>query len=285
MSPEQAGGELDRLSPSSDVYSLGATLYCLLTGRPPFVGDDVGEVLRRVQAGDFRAPRQLDPSIDPALEAICLRAMAMKPEDRYASCRALADDVERWMADEPVTAWREPILRRARRWSRRHRTAVMALASSVLVALAGTSAVLAVQTQANDRLKAANIDLLIANGRVAKANAELKAANAREKQRFNLAMDAIKIFHGEVSEELLMNEKQFESLRTKLLKGGTDFYGRLEDLLKGQTDRESRAALGKAYHELGELTGRIGDRSAALADHRKALAVRRALASEPGVDS
>ena len=104
MSPEQAGGDLDRLGPRSDVYSLGATLYCLLTGKPPFEGEDIGEILRRVQAGDFRGPREVDPSLDTALEAVCLKAMATKPEDRYAGGRALADDVERWMADEPVSA-------------------------------------------------------------------------------------------------------------------------------------------------------------------------------------
>ena len=61
MSPEQAGGDLDRLGPRSDVYSLGATLYCLLVGRPPLAGDDVGEILRRVQRGEFPRPRHLDP--------------------------------------------------------------------------------------------------------------------------------------------------------------------------------------------------------------------------------
>ena len=107
MSPEQAAGRLDQLGPASDVYSLGATLYCLLTGQPPLEGD-VGEVLRRAQRGEFPPPRQVNPSVPAALEAVCLKAMAMKPEDRYASPRALADDVERWLADEPVSAYREP---------------------------------------------------------------------------------------------------------------------------------------------------------------------------------
>ncbi len=105
MSPEQAAGELDQLGPRSDVYSLGATLYCLLTGKPPFEGD-VGEVLRKVKNGEFPRPRQLDARIDPALEAICLKAMATRPFDRYPSALALKDDIERWAADEPVAVYR-----------------------------------------------------------------------------------------------------------------------------------------------------------------------------------
>ncbi len=213
-----------------------------------------------------------------------MKAVATRPEDRYPTPRALADDLERWMADEPVTAWREPFSHRVRRWARRNRTVVTALAAAVLVALAGTAAVLAVQTRASSRLRQANSALEVANVRVMEANAELKSANEREKERFNLAMDAIELFHGEVSEDLLMKEKQFDGLRTKLLKGAADFYGRLEVLLKGQTDRASRAALGKAYVDLAELTGKIGDQTAALAVHRKALAVHRALAAEPGAD-
>jgi serine/threonine-protein kinase len=279
MSPEQAAGEFDRLGPRSDVYSLGATLYCLLTGKTALDGE-AGEVLRKVQRGEFAPPRQLEPAIDRALEAICLKAMATKPEDRYPSCRALADDIERWMADEPVTAWREPFARRARRWARRNRAAVASAAAAVLVALAGTGAVLAVQTQANRELKAANNELYIANSKVTEANTNLAAANRRELERFDLAMAAIKLFHGEVSEDLLRKQRQFESLRTKLLRGAADFYGMLLVNLKGQSDPISRAALGKAYDELGTLTGKIGDKSEALSVHLKALAVRRELAAE-----
>ncbi len=219
MSPEQASGELDRMGSRSDVYSLGATLYCLLTGRAPFESEDIGEVLGRVQRGEFVPPRSLDATIDPALEAVCRKAMALKPEGRYATCQALADDVERWMADEPVTAWREPLARRARRWARRNRTVVASLSAAVLVALAGTAAVLAVQTQANGRLKQANIELAVANRLVTKANADLKLANASEKQRFDLAMEAIKLFNGEVGDDLVLKADQFKPLRDKLLRG------------------------------------------------------------------
>jgi serine/threonine protein kinase len=138
MSPEQAAGELDRLGPHSDVYGLGAMLYCLLTGRPPFEGDPV-DVIPLVQKGDFRPPRQLDPAIDGPLEAICLQAMALKPVDRYATPRALAEDLERWMADEPVTAWPEPLTRRIRRWARHNRTIVTAAAVLLVSAVAGLS--------------------------------------------------------------------------------------------------------------------------------------------------
>ena len=139
MSPEQAAGDLERLGPLSDVYSLGATLYCLLTGKPPDEGDDVGELLRRVQRGEFPSPRQRDASIDRALEGVCLKAMAHRPMDRYSSPKALADDIERWMADEPVSAWREPLARRVRRWASRNRTAVASVAmlmATAIVALA-----------------------------------------------------------------------------------------------------------------------------------------------------
>jgi tetratricopeptide (TPR) repeat protein/serine/threonine protein kinase len=140
MPPEQAAGRLDELGPASDVYSLGATLYCLLTGKAPFQGEDVGEVLRRVQRGDFPLPRQVKGEVPRPLEAVCLKALALRPEGRYPTPRALAADVEAWLADEPVCAWREPLRVRAGRWARRHQTVVAAIAAGTMVALVAAGA-------------------------------------------------------------------------------------------------------------------------------------------------
>ncbi len=149
MSPEQAKGDLEHLGPRSDVYSLGATLYHLLTRCAPVGGRDIGEVLRAVQRGEFPPPRQHDAAIDPALEAICLKAFALQPADRYASTKTLSEDIERWMADEPVSAWREPLSRRIRRWANRNRTAVACVAVALIAGVVGLSAVLLVQTAAS----------------------------------------------------------------------------------------------------------------------------------------
>ena len=154
MSPEQAIGDLDQLGPRSDVYSLGATLYCLLTGKPPFV-DQVSIVLDRVKRGDFASPRKVDPSIDPAMEAICLKAMALRPEDRYATPKALADDIERWEADEPVSAYRERWSRRLTRFAKRHRQALLVSVALIVAATVSLAALVRVDhAQRLNRLQA-----------------------------------------------------------------------------------------------------------------------------------
>ncbi len=277
MSPEQAEGNLEALGPRSDVYSLGATLYCLLTGRPPVVGDDLGAILRAVQSGALVPPRQVNPSIDRALEAVCMKAMALRPDDRYGSCRALAGDVERWMADEPVSAWREPFSGRARRWARRNRTKVTAAAVALLAGVAGLVAVAGVQARANSHLRAANSE-------VSRANSELADEKARVQERYNLAMAAIKTFHTGVSEDFLLKEEKFKDLRDRLLNSASDFYGKLAALLKDRSDRASRQAMLQANFELAALTSRVGRKEDALAMHERVLAGREALAGEPGAD-
>jgi serine/threonine protein kinase/Flp pilus assembly protein TadD len=137
MSPEQAAGRWDLVGPASDVYSLGATLYHVLTGRVPFANRNLEAALVQVQRAEFPPPRQVKPAVAPALEAICLKAMAPQAEARYAGALELAADVERFLADEPVTAYREPLLPRLRRWGRRHRTAVLVAAVTLPFFLAG----------------------------------------------------------------------------------------------------------------------------------------------------
>jgi serine/threonine protein kinase/lipopolysaccharide biosynthesis regulator YciM len=135
MSPEQAAGRLDLLGPASDVYSLGATLYALLTGRAPVEGPDKGAVLQQVGKGEWTRPAQVKKGVPQALDAVCGKAMALRPEDRYASALDLAGDVEHWLADEPVSCYREPLHIRAGRWARRHQALLASATAALLVAV------------------------------------------------------------------------------------------------------------------------------------------------------
>ena len=192
MSPEQARGDLNALGPRSDVYSLGATLYCLLTGAPPFEGDAV-DVLAQCARGEFRPPRAVDPAIDTALEAVCLKAMAAQPDGRYGSCRALAEDVERWMADEPVSALHEPLARKTRRWAKRNRTAVTASVVALVAAVIGLSALAAEQVQSNIALKKAHGTTKLALENTALARDQAKVALAKSEESRKQA-DAVRKF-------------------------------------------------------------------------------------------
>src|SRR5262249_11996351 len=101
MSPEQAEARWDLVGPASDLFALGGILYVILTGRAPYQGRKVGELLEKVKRSEFALPRQIKPGVPRALEAVCLKAMAAKPEDRYATALDLAEEIEHWLADEP----------------------------------------------------------------------------------------------------------------------------------------------------------------------------------------
>jgi tRNA A-37 threonylcarbamoyl transferase component Bud32 len=126
IAPEQAAGR-KKLTPAADVYSLGAILYEVLTGRPPFPGRTPLDVLRRASREELVTPRSLNPAVPRGLEAICVKCLEKNPQHRYESAEALADDLDRWLRGEPVRAGRFASLRR---FLRRHRAgcAVLMLA-------------------------------------------------------------------------------------------------------------------------------------------------------------
>ena len=133
MSPEQASGQAGLVDPRTDVYSLGVTLYELLTLEYAFPGDDRQLVLRQIEHDEPIAPRRHNPAVPVDLETIVLAAMSKVRDERYASAQALADDLGRFLAGEPTLARRPGLVDRAAKWARRHRAMVTLAAASVLL--------------------------------------------------------------------------------------------------------------------------------------------------------
>jgi len=252
MSPEQATGQIDKLGPASDVYSLGATLYCVLTGKAPFNDHDLADLLRKVERGDFPPPRKLKGWIDPALEAICLKAMATDPAQRYGTPRALADDLEHWLADDPVSAWREPIRRRLRRFGRRHRLLMIGAAATVLVAA----------------------------GALAIGNVLVARQRDRAEQNLAFARRVVDEMYTGVAGSL-EDEKQMDENQREILEKALRFYERFA--LPQSRDREVRLEAVKAGLRVSVIRSQLGQTAAAEQAARQALRVASELASNlPG---
>ena len=219
-------------------------------------------------------PRARHLGVPRGLEAICLKALAARAEDRYRSARALADDVTRWLADEPVTAWREPLSVRARRWVRRNRTGVTAAMVALLAAVIGLAAVAAVQARAHSNLKRAHSELERAQSATAAA---LARALAEEKAK------GVALAQSEES------RKQAEAVVSFLVEAfrspDPSQVGRqvkvadVLDRASGQLDggfAGSPATRGALLDALGRTYNGLGLYDQAVALHSKARAVREA---------
>ena len=133
MAPEQAAGDNAKLTRATDVYGLGAVLYQLLTGHPPFAGGTTYETIKLLLETEPRQPRLWNPKIDRDLSTICLKCLGKDPQRRYSSALALAEDLERWLKHEPIRARRTGVLTRGKKWVRRNPTT--AVLTALLVAL------------------------------------------------------------------------------------------------------------------------------------------------------
>jgi serine/threonine-protein kinase len=261
MAPEQAAGRWDVVGGASDVYGLGAVLYTLLTGRAPVTETLLPDVLRKVERGDIPPPRKVQPVVPPTLEAVCRKAMALRPEDRYASALALAADIEHWLADEPVSAYREPLSARARRWMRRHRllvTGAATVSGMAMVLLAVTAA----QSERARRAVAAECD---------------RAVDARNQTRESL--DAM------ISEDALgWLERQKELLppQREFLERVLGYYRQFA--AEPGEDDLGRARLARANVRVGVLQHRLGRPDAAAAAYRRAIDLSERLTADRPTD-
>jgi serine/threonine-protein kinase len=264
MSPEQASGRLDQLSPASDVYSLGATLYALLTGQPPFTGTDVAALLERIGKGDFLPPCQVKKNVPTALDAICRKAMALRREDRYQSALDLAADIEHWLADEAVTAYHESVTERLGRWSRRHRALIRAAAALLLTSVIALS-----------------ISTYLIRQKEKTADAARKReqiARERADRNFKLAHDAVDKTMTRVAENKRLKEADFHGLRLELLKSAVPFY---ETFARQESDDpDLEAERGLAFHRLAFLEAELSQRNEARAAYEEAVTVFARLAAD-----
>jgi serine/threonine-protein kinase len=262
MSPEQAAGLVDELGPGSDIYSLGSTLYAILAGRPPISGKTSQEMREKIILGNIVPPRKIDPRIPAPLDAICLKAMARVPAERYQSAQELAGEIEAWLADQPVRAWPEPWPVRLRRWRKRHRALVVGAGVAVLVTLVSLSIGVVLLTAANDRVRGA------------RNLAEQRAAEAR--QNFQLARQSVDKYLTQVSEDARLKSHDLENLRRDLLVTAQQFYQRLIEQAPGDAELQEEQIW--AYFRLAEITRQMGDKQQSTQLLEKAYAGFAALA-------
>jgi serine/threonine protein kinase/tetratricopeptide (TPR) repeat protein len=158
MAPEQAAGNNTKLTRATDVYGLGAVLYQLLTGHPPFAGGTTYETIKLLLETEARPPRLWNPKVDRDLSTICLKCLEKDPQRRYSSALALAEDLERWLRHEPIQARRTGVVGRGKKWLQRNPTATAVVTLSL--ALIAALSVLVWKTDPFSRSAAAGIAVL-----------------------------------------------------------------------------------------------------------------------------
>jgi serine/threonine-protein kinase len=276
MAPEQVAADIQQIDTRTDLYGLGAILFTILANRPPASGATLEEVLQDVAAGHIPRAREVDSTVPRPLDAICAKALSPSREDRYQSAAALADDVRRWMIDEPVSVYRDPLTVRLTRRGRRHRTLVTT-ATAVLFVTATAAALVASQQAAHANAIGRK------NTELTQANTALALQRKKAEEREQLAIAAVKRFGDAVSRnsELKAN-RALESLRKELLKEPLTFFKTLRDQLQADRDTrsESLGRLASAAYELGLLTYEIGDRQDALRAWEESLVIYERLARE-----
>ncbi|MCH5377042.1 MAG: protein kinase, partial [Planctomycetes bacterium] len=252
MSPEQAKDSA-HVTAQSDVYALGATFYHLLTGRPPFHAATCAATIRQVIEQEPVAPRRLDPSIDVDLETLCLKCLEKEPGRRYATAEALADDLARYLGDEPILARPIGPFGRVARWCRRNPLVAGLLVSTATFLLFGLIAT--------------------AVGYVRTA-AALKTAETG----YRHARETVDQFFTCVSEESLLNQHGMQPLRRDLLRQALAYYEQFLQERGGDPRLEDEVA--STCFRIGRISEQIDSPEKALDWYRRALSLQQKLWNE-----
>jgi serine/threonine protein kinase len=223
MSPEQASGDRVVLDHRTDIYSLGITLYELLTLQPAIAGGDPHTVLRRIMDDEPRPPRAIDKHIPLELETIVLKSIAKTPAERYATAAEMADDLQRWLDDQPIRARRPTLLEHAARWSRRHWPLLAAAAGILGVATLGLLlSTVIISSEHADTLAAYKRE----SQQRAFADRQRQAAEQQRKaadESFRQARQAVDTFLA-LSEEELAGKPPLHQLRRRFLNVALEYY-------------------------------------------------------------
>jgi tetratricopeptide (TPR) repeat protein/tRNA A-37 threonylcarbamoyl transferase component Bud32 len=264
MAPEQASGRQGVVTTATDVHGLGAILYFLITGRAPFEGENVLDILARVQDQDPPPPRRSNPAVDRDLETVCGKCLEKEPGRRYGSAEAVAEELERWLAGEPVRARPAGSAERLWRWCRR-RPLVAGLAAALMVSLA-------------TGLGLAGWQWRRAEEHAARAEAGWHKADQERAQaelNFRQARQAVNDFCARARE---LPESQ--PLRKEMLELGLIYYERFAQ--EHGDDPGVRADLADTCFRIGSLTAAVGSQEKALGAYRRALPLyQELLAADP----
>jgi tetratricopeptide (TPR) repeat protein/predicted Ser/Thr protein kinase len=258
IAPEQARAERP-LTTAADVYSLGAILYELLTGRPPFRGDSTLATLQMVQEEDPVRPTDITPTLDRDLETIALKCLQKDPARRYGSAQALADDLNRWLRGEPIAARPVTASERAMKWARR-RPAVAALTVALgVVTIASVIGLVGMFRQSEAR----------------RVEAEAQRDEAREqRQRTRQALDDM---IGDQSLDWLTTQKKLLPEQRKFLERALAYYR--EFAAQAGSDDEARHLVARANHRVGRILGSLGQPAEAEVPLRRATELYAELAA------
>jgi tetratricopeptide (TPR) repeat protein/tRNA A-37 threonylcarbamoyl transferase component Bud32 len=255
MAPEQADGKRGSVTVATDVYGLGAVLYALLAGRPPFRGDSALETLAHVKDDAIEPPSRHGRRIDRDLETICLKCLEKEPARRYGSAEAVAEDLDRWLAGEPIQARPAGHLERAWRWCRRN-PAVAALTGAVTMLLV-----------------AAVAGLAISNRTIARERDEARRQRQRSDRHAERARRAVDQMYTRFAEDWLANQPRLEPLQYEFLALALRSY---EEMAAEESDRpEIRREVAIAHRRVGEIEFKLNHYARAEVAFRHSVQVLR----------